>query len=145
MADRGLITKGASDRRTVTHAEMALWKQEKTEGVTYLHYWESKEVLQVSDPGDEYIVFVGRSDVMTAKIWTFLDYSSEHKAYILRPDEKTRYELSEKEGILLRFRFYGELRIFNKNGLKALVDAVDMSVFQRQDDVIIRINVAKMI
>ena len=141
----GLITKGAADRRTVTHAELAMWKEEKAEGVKFLHYWESKETMQVSDPGDEYIVFVGRSDVMTAKIWTLLDYSTEHRAFILRPDEKTRYDLSDKEGVLLRFRFHGELRIFNKNGLKALVDAVDMSVFQHADDVIIRIDVAKML
>ena len=145
MADRGLITKGPGNRRTVTHAELALWKADKAEEVKYLHYWESKEILQVSDPGDEYIVFVGRSDVMTAKIWTFLDHTSEHKAFILRPDTETRYELSEKEGVLQRFQFRGEVRIFNKNGLKAILDAVEMSVFQHSDDVIIRIDSAKQI
>ena len=144
MAEKSFTSRVPLERRTVTHAELALWNAESNrDNVRFMHYWESKEVLEQSDPGDEYIVFVGRSDVMTAKIWTFLDYTTPHKAFILRPDAETRYELSEKEGILLRFQFRGEVRIFNKNGLKALLDAVEMSVFQRADDVIIRIDVAK--
>ena len=138
------MSRGQMERRTVTHAEMALWTAETVrENVKYLHYWESREVLQISEPGDEYLVFVGRNEVMTAKVWTFLDHTIGHKAYILRPDVETHYDLSEKENVLLRFQFRGELRIFNKNGLMALVDAIEMSIFQRADDVIIRIDQAK--
>lgn len=145
MAERSILTRVPLQRRTVTHAELAQWNAESNrENIKYLHYWETKETMDLSDPGDEYIVFVGRTDVMTAKVWTFLDYTTGHKAFILRPDAETRYDLSEKEGVLLRFQFRGELRIFNKNGLKALMDAVEMSVFQHADDVIIRIDAAKM-
>ena len=133
-------------RRTVSREEVALWTaQSHREEVKFLHYWESKEVIEVSDKGDEYIVFVGRSDVMTAKIWTFLDHTVPHQAYILRPDPEVRYELSDKEGILLRFKFTGEIRIFTKNGLKAIVDELEVHVYQRSDDIILRIVKEKTI
>ena len=127
-------------RRTVSREEVAKWAaQSQQEEVSFRHYWETKEVITVSDPGDEYIVFVGRSDVMTAKIWTFLDHSIPHQAYILRPDPQVRYDLSDREGIIMRFKFFGEVRIFNKDGLKAIADEVEMHVYQRSDDVILRV------
>ena len=127
-------------RRTVSREEVAKWAaQSQKEEINYLHYWESKEVITISNPGDEYIVFVGRSDVMTAKIWTFLDHSIPHQAYILRPDPQIRYDLSDKDGIIMRFKFFGEVRIFNKEGLKAIADEIEMHVYQRADDVILRV------
>ena len=127
-------------RRTVSREEVALWTaQSQREELKYLHYWESKEVVEVSEKGDDYIVFVGRSDVMTAKIWTFLDHTVPHQAYILRPDPAIRYDLSEKDGILMRFKFTGEIRIFTKNGLKLIVDEQEVHVYQRSDDIIMRV------
>lgn len=134
------LSKEQIARRTVSREEVAKWAaQSQQEEISYRHYWETKEVITISDPGDEYIVFVGRSDVMTAKIWTFLDHSIPHQAYILRPDPQVRYDLSDREGIIMRFKFFGEVRIFNKDGLKAIADEIEMHVYQRSDDVILRV------
>ena len=138
------LSKEQIARRTMSREEVAMWAaQTKREETVYLHYWESKEVIPVTEVGDDYLVFVGRRDTMTAKIWMVMDNSVPHNAYILRPQKGTRYDLSEKEGVLLRFQFAGELRIFNKNGLKAVIDEPEMNVFQKGDDVIIRIEKEK--
>ena len=138
------MSKEQIARRTVSREEVAMWMSEsQREDVQYLHYWESKEVVQVSEAGDEFIVFVGRNEVITAKVWTFLDHTLPHSAYILRPDKQTRYDLSQKEGVLLRFLFNGELRIFNKAGLMYVINEAEMSVYQKADDVIIRVDKAR--
>ncbi|MBR5421486.1 MAG: hypothetical protein IK115_10090 [Lachnospiraceae bacterium] len=144
LGGRRPLSRDQIARRTVSREEVAMWLSEtKREDVTYAHYWESKEVIQVSEVGDEYIVFVGRNEVITAKVWTFLDHTLPHSAYILRPNKETRYSFSEKEGIMLRFQFVGGVRIFNKNGLTAVIDEPELSVFQKADDVIIRVDRAK--
>ena len=144
LGARRPLSKEQIARRTVSREEVAMWLSEsQREDVQYLHYWESKEVVQISEAGDEYLVFVGRNEVMTAKIWNILDHTIPHNAYILRPDKQTRYDLGQKEGVLLRFQFTGELRVFNKNGLVFTINEPEMSIYQKADDVIIRIDRAK--
>lgn len=133
-------------RRTVSRDELARWTNETArEEFSYSHYWEAPEKIQISKAGDEFLVFVGRNEVMTAKIWTFLDHRIPHYAYILRPDLSTRYDLSEKEGIMLRFRFTGEVRIFDKDGVTGIIDEHEISVYQKADDVIVRVDRGKQL
>ncbi len=144
LGARRPLSKEQIARRTVSREEVAMWLSEsQREDVQYLHYWESKEVIPISEAGDEYLIFAGRNEVMTAKIWNILDSTVPHNAYILCPDRQTRYDLSQKEGVLLRFQFTGELRIFNKNGLICVITEPEMSVYQKADDVIIRVDRAK--
>ena len=134
------LTREQIARRMVSREEVAKWTAESNrEEVVYLHYWESKEVMPLSEPGDEYLVFVGRSEVLTARIWTFLDHTQAHNAFILRNRDGVKDQLSDKDGIMLRFQLHGELRIFNKEGLRAVIDEEEMHVYQRGDDVIIRV------
>lgn len=134
------MTKEQIERRTVTREEVAMWKEQShAEKLKYLHYWETKEVIRISEIGDEHLIFAGRMDDYAAKVWKILDNSLTHNAYILRPDPEIKYDLSEKEGVLLRFQFRGPLRIYNDKRLVAVVEASEMSVFQKADDVIIRI------
>ncbi len=134
------MTKEQIARRTVTREEVAMWaEQSHAEKLKYLHYWESKEVVRVSDVGDEHLIFAGRMDDYTAKIWKIMDSNLTHNAYILRPTDNIKYDLSEKEGVMLRFQFRGPIRIYNDEGLTAVIEGTEMSVFQKADDVIIRI------
>ena len=134
------MTKEQIARRTVTREEVAMWtEQSRSEKLKYLHYWESKEVVKVSEVGDEHLIFAGRMDDYTAKIWKIMDPTNTHNAYILRPTENIKYDLSEKEGVMLRFQFRGPIRIYNDKGLTAVIEGTEMSVFQKADDVIVRI------
>ena len=144
LGARRPLSKEQIARRTVSREEVAMWLSEsQREDVQYLHYWESKEVIPISEAGDDYLVFVGRNEVMTAKVWNILDRNVPHNAYILRPEKQTRYDLGQKEGVLLRFQFTGEVRIFNKNGLVCVITEPEISVYQKADDVIIRVDRAR--
>ena len=141
------LSKDQIARRTVSREEVAMWMShsQQTEEVSYYHYWESKEIVPVSEAGDDYVVFVGRNEVMTAKVWTFLDHTLPHSAYILRNEGDRRYTFSEKEGLMLRFQFSGELRIFNKKGLMLVLDEPEMSIYQKADDIVIRVDKKKLL
>ncbi|MCR5012037.1 MAG: hypothetical protein K6A72_06815 [Lachnospiraceae bacterium] len=129
------------ERRTMSREEIDKWMEESAfVRVTYKHYWESEETFMITAPGDEYLIFVGRNGDLTAKIWTVIDRNSPHPAYILRPTEDFKYDLSSKEGVLHRFQFSDEVRIFNKTGLVSVYEGENIMVFQKNDDVIIKID-----
>jgi len=135
------MTKEQIARRTVTREEVAMWtEQSHQEKTVYLHYWETKEILKVSEIGEDHLIFAGRMEDYSAKVWKIMDHSIPHNAYILRPNDGIKYDLSEKEGVLLRFQFRGPVRIYNDKGLVALIDGQEMSVFQKADDIIFRIT-----
>ena len=57
LGARRPLSKEQIARRTVSREEVAMWLSEsQREDVQYLHYWESKEVVQISEAGDEYLV-----------------------------------------------------------------------------------------
>ena len=135
------MTKEQIARRTVTREEVAMWtEQSHQEKIQFLHYWETKEIIKIAEAGDEHLIFAGRMDDYSAKVWKYMDRTLAHNAYIIRPNDGVKYDLSEKEGVLLRFQFRGPLRIYNDKGLTAVIEGGEMSVFQKADDVIIRIT-----
>lgn len=135
------LTREQIARRTVTREEVAMWTSEfKQDGLKRMQYWESKETVDISAPGDKHLIFAGKWDDFTAKVWTIIDPTLVHKAYILRPDKDVKYELHEKDGILLRFQFRDEVRIYNDKGLTAVIEGREMMIFQKGDDVIVKID-----
>ena len=135
------LTKEQILRRTVTREEVAKWTSEfRQDEIKRMQYWESKETVDISEPGDHHLIFAGKWDVYTAKVWTIIDPKLVHKAYILRPDKNVKYELHEKDGILLRFQFKDEVRIYNDKGLTAVIEGREMMIFQKGDDVIIKMD-----
>ena len=135
------MSRSRIERRMLSREEIEKWNAE-TAAVTavYKHYWETEEKLTVTEPGDEYLIFVGRYNELTAKVWNILDRDSIHSAFILTFTETEKYDLSEKEGLLLRFIFRGEVRIFNKKGLVTVIEGDDITVYQKNDDIIVKIE-----
>lgn len=141
LGGRRPLTKEQIARRTVSRDEVARWTAEfKQDEIKRLQYWESKETVNISEPGDQHLIFAGKSDVYTAKVWTIIDPKLVHKAYILRPDKNIKYELHEKDGILLRFQFKDVVRIYNDRGLTAVIEGREMMIFQKGDDVIVKMD-----
>ncbi|MCR4584861.1 MAG: hypothetical protein K5686_03980 [Lachnospiraceae bacterium] len=128
-------------RRTVSREEVARWTSEFNQNdIKRLQYWESKETVDISEPGDQHLIFAGKWDMFMAKVWTIIDPKIPHKAYILRPEKNIKYELHEKDGILQRFQFRDEVRIYNDKGLTAVIEGREMTIFQKGDDVIIKME-----
>ena len=129
------------ERRTLSREELDKWLEESSlTKVEYRSYRDTEEQIPISVPGDEYLIFVGRSGELTAKIWTIIDKETPHTAFILRPTEEIKYKLGSSEGVLLRFQFAEEVRIFNKNELVTVIEGGSITVFQKNDDVIIKID-----
>ncbi len=141
LGGRRPLSKEQIARRTVTRDEVAMWTAEfKQDDVIHKQYWESKETVIISDPGDLHLIFAGRWEDYTAKVWSIIDPKITHKAYVLRPEKNVKYELHEKDGILLRFQFRDMVRIYNDRGLKATIEGREMMIFQKGDDVIVKID-----
>ena len=129
------------ERRTLSREELDKWLEESSfTKVEYRSYRDTEEQIPISVPGDEYLIFVGRSGELTAKIWTIIDKETPHTAFILRPTDEVKYKLGSSEGVLLRFQFAEEVRIFNKNELVTVIEGGSITVFQKNDDVIIKID-----
>ena len=129
------------ERRTLSREELDKWMEESSfSKVDYRHYRDTEEQIPMSVPGDDYLIFVGKSGELTAKIWTIIDRDTPHTAFILRPTEEIKYRLGSSEGVLLRFQFTEEVRIFNKNELLTVIEGGNITVFQKNDDVIIKID-----
>ncbi|MBO6260611.1 MAG: hypothetical protein J6N47_07275 [Lachnospiraceae bacterium] len=129
------------ERRTLSREELDKWMEESSfSKVDYRHYRDTEEQIPISVPGDDYLIFVGKSGELTAKIWTIIDRDTPHTAFILRPTEEIKYRLGSSEGVLLRFQFTEEVRIFNKNELLTVIEGGNITVFQKNDDVIIKID-----
>ncbi len=129
------------ERRTLSREELDKWLEESSfTKVEYRSYRDTEEQIPISVPGDEYLIFVGRSGELTAKIWTIIDKDTPHTAFILRPTDEVKYKLGSSEGILLRFQFTEEVRIFNKNELVTVIEGGSITVFQKNDDIIIKID-----
>ena len=141
LGGRRPLSKEQIARRTVTREEVAMWTSEfKQDEIKRMQYWESKETVDISEQGDHHLIFAGKWDVYNAKVWTIIDPTIVHKAYILRPYKNVKYELHEKDGILLRFQFRDVVRIYNDKGLTAVIEGREMSIFQKGDDVIIKMD-----
>ncbi|MCR5209143.1 MAG: hypothetical protein K6C99_02920 [Lachnospiraceae bacterium] len=138
------MSRSRIERRMLSREEIEKWNAE-TAAVTaiYKHYWETEEKLTVTEPGDEYLIFVGKYNELTAKVWNILDRESIHSAFILRITDSEKYDFSEKEGLLLRFLFRGSVRIFNKSGLVTFLEGDDITVYQKNDDIIVKIEEQK--
>ena len=129
------------ERRTLSREELDKWLEESSfTKVEYRSYRDTEEQIPISVPGDEYLIFVGRSGELTAKIWTIIDKDTPHTAFILRPTDEVKYKLGSSEGILLRFQFTESVRIFNKNELVTVIEGGSITVFQKNDDIIIKID-----
>ena len=129
------------ERRTLSREELDKWMEESSfSKVDYRHYRDTEEQIPISVPGDDYLIFVGKSGELTAKIWNIIDRDTPHTAFILRPTEEIKYRLGSSEGVLLRFQFTEEVRIFNKNELLTVIEGGNITVFQKNDDVIIKID-----
>lgn len=129
------------ERRTLSREELDKWMEESSfSKVDYRHYRDTEEQIPITVPGDNYLIFVGKSGELTAKIWTIIDRETPHTAFILRPTEDIKYRLGSSEGVLLRFQFTDEVRIFNKNELVTVLEGGNITVFQKNDDVIIKID-----
>ena len=141
LGGRRPLSREQIARRTVTREEVAMWTSEfRQDDIRRMQYWEVKETVDISEPGDKHLIFAGRWDDYVAKVWTIIDPTLVHKAYILRPDKNIKYELHEKDGILLRFQFRDQVRIYNDNGLTAVIEGREMMIFQKGDDVIVKIE-----
>ena len=141
LGGRRPLSREQIARRTVTREEVAMWTSEfRQDDIRSMQYWEVKETVDISEPGDKHLIFAGRWDDYVAKVWTIIDPTLVHKAYILRPDKNIKYELHEKDGILLRFQFRDQVRIYNDNGLTAVIEGREMMIFQKGDDVIVKME-----
>ena len=141
LSGRRPMSRSQIERRTMTREEIAEWKSNADlKTVPYRHYWETEEQEEIVCVGDEYLVFVGYNEGMTAKVWNVIDRSVPHNIFILRKSNEFRYDLGTKEGVLLRFQFKGEMRIFNKDALIKIIEGGSLDVFQKNDDIIIRID-----
>ena len=141
FAGRRPMSSKQIERRTLSREELDKWLEESSlTKMEYRNYRDTEEQIQVSVPGDEYLIFVGRGSELTAKIWNVLDRDTPHTAFILRPTENIKYRLGSSEGILLRFQFKDEVRIFNANELVTVIEGGSITVFQKNDDVIIKID-----
>ena len=71
LGSRRPLTKEQIARRTVTREEVAMWTSEfKQDNIRRMQYWESKETVDISQPGDLHLIFAGRWEDYTAKVWT---------------------------------------------------------------------------
>ena len=141
LGGRKGLSQRQIERRTMSKEDLLKWtEQSEISKIKYKHYWETEEHMVLTHSGDEYLIFVGKTTELTAKIWNIMDTVVPHTIYILRNEPECRYDLSEKEGLLLHFVFKDRCRIMNSEKLLLELEGAELTVYRKMDDIIVKID-----
>lgn len=141
LGGRKGLSQRQIERRTMSKEDLLKWtEQSEISKIKYKHYWETEEHMVLTHPGDEYLIFVGKTTELTAKIWNIMDTVVPHTIYILRNEPDSRYDLSEKEGLLMHFVFKDRCRIMNSEKLLLELEGAELTVYRKMDDIIVKID-----